>query len=126
MIHDGPLPYAVHGILEYVIGALLIAAPFLLGYSDQGAATAVSIVGGVVVLGLAASTRGPTSLNNAMPVSVHVLADLALGAIFIASPFLFGFSSEGSPTALFIALGVLQLLGVIATRYPPGAGSAKT
>jgi hypothetical protein len=121
VIHDGPLPYAAHGILEYVVGALLIAAPFLLGFTDQGAATAVSIVGGVVVLGLAASTRGPTSLNNAMPVSVHVLADLALGGVFIAAPFLFGFSDNGSPTALFIALGVTMLLGVVATRYPGGA-----
>jgi len=118
VIREGPLPYAVHGILEYVIGMLLIAAPFLLGFTDEGAATAVSIIGGVLVLGLAASTRGPTSLNNAMPVSVHVLADLALGALFIAAPFLFGFSDDGRPTALFIALGVLTLLGVIATRYP--------
>ena len=118
MIHDGPLPYAVHGIVEYIVGVLLIAAPFLLGFTDQGAATAVSIIGGVVMLGLAASTRGPTSLNNAVPVPVHVLGDLALGAVFIASPFLFGFSDEGSPTAFFIALGVVMLLGVIATRYP--------
>jgi hypothetical protein len=123
VIHDGPLPYTVHGVLEYIVGVLLIAAPFLLGFTDQGAATAVSIIGGVVMLGLAASTRGPTSLNNAVPVPVHVVADLALGAVFIASPFLFGFSDEGSPTAFFIALGVLMLLGVIATRYP---GAAKT
>jgi len=118
VIHDGPLPYAVHGIVEYIVGVLLIGAPFLLGFTGQGAATAVSIIGGVVVLGLAASTRGPTSLNNAVPVPVHVLGDLALGAVFIASPFLFGFSDEGSPTAFFIALGVVMLLGVIATRYP--------
>jgi hypothetical protein len=118
VIHNGPLPYAIHGLLEYVVGILLIVAPFVLDFSGEGAATAVSIVAGVVVLGLAATTRGPTSLNNALPVSVHVLADLALGAVFIAAPFLFGFSDKGSPTALFIALGVLTLLGVVATRYP--------
>jgi len=123
VIHGGPVPYAVHGVLDYVAGLLLIAAPFVLGYSQLGAPTAVSIVAGVFVLVLAASTTGPTSLNDALPVSVHVLADLGLGALFIAAPFLFGFSDEGRPTALFIALGIVEVLGVIGTRYPRGESS---
>ena len=117
------MPYAVHGLLDYVVGGLLIAAPFVLGYSQLGAPTAVSIVAGVVVLALAASTTGPTRLKVALPVSVHVLADLTLGGLFIAAPFLFGFSDEGRPTALFIALGVVEVLGVIGTRYPRGESS---
>jgi hypothetical protein len=123
VIHEGPVPYAVHGLLDYVAGVLLIAAPFVLGYSGLGAPTAVSIIAGVVVLILSASTTGPISLNDALPVSVHVLADFALGALFIAAPFLFGFSDEGKPTALFIGLGVAEVLGVIATRYPRGESS---
>ena len=35
----------------------------------------------------------------------------------IASPFLFGFSDESTPTAIFIAAGVLHLLLTIGTRF---------
>jgi len=40
-----------------------------------------------------------------------------LAAVLIASPFLFGFSDESTPTAIFIAAGVLHLLLTIATRF---------
>ena len=117
MIHNGPIPYFVHGVLDYLAGVLLIVAPFLFGF-DSGAATAVSIIAGVLVLGVAASTDGPTSLTNAIPVSVHVILDLGLAVLAIAAPFLFGFSDESAPTAFFIAFGVFEVLAVIGTRFP--------
>jgi VIT1/CCC1 family predicted Fe2+/Mn2+ transporter len=126
VIHNGPIPFFVHGALDYLAGALLIVAPFLFGF-DSGAATAVAIVAGVVVLVVAASTDGPTSITRSIPVSAHVLLDLAAAAVFIAAPFLFGFSGETAPTAFFIALGVLEILVVIATRFPGQArGKPKT
>jgi hypothetical protein len=83
----------------------------------------VSIVAGVLVLVVAASTDGPTSLTNSIPVPVHVLLDLVAGGLFVAAPFLFGFSSEGPPTAFFIGLGVLFVLIAVGTRYPRQARS---
>lgn len=118
MIHNGPIPYFVHGVIDYLAGALLIVAPFLFGFTDRGAATAVSIVLGVLVLIFAASTDGPTSLVNSIPVPVHILFDIGVGVLAIASPFLFGFSGDGTATPFFIAFGVVDLLVVIATRFP--------
>jgi hypothetical protein len=118
VIHQGPVPYVVHGMLDYLVGALLIGAPFLLGFTDIGAATAVSIVSGVVLLAVAAASDGPTSLVNSIPRSAHIMLDVGIGAFFIAAPFLFGFSDEGKPTAFFIVLGVCGVLSVIATRFP--------
>jgi SPW repeat-containing protein len=118
VIHNGPIPYFVHGVIDYLAGALLIVAPFLFGFTDRGAATAVSIVLGVLVLIFAASTDGPTSLVNSIPVPVHILFDLGVGVLAIASPFLFGFSGDGTATPFFIAFGVLDLLIVIGTRFP--------
>ncbi len=34
MLREGPIPRLVHGLLEYVVGVFLIAAPFLLGYDE--------------------------------------------------------------------------------------------
>ncbi len=116
MMRDGPIPLFVHGVIEYVAAALFIAAPFLLSF-DSGTATALSIVIGVVVLGLAASTDGPTSLVDQVPRSAHVALDYVLVVLLIALPFLAGFSDETTPTAFFIVIGVAHLLITIGTRF---------
>ena len=124
MLRQGPIPRSVHGILDYGYAALLIAAPFLLGFTDVGAATAVSIVAGLVVLLAAAITKCfPTSVIKSLPVQGHLTLDFALVAALIASPFLFGFSDEGTPTAFFIVAAVLALLVTLATRWLPEKGA---
>jgi hypothetical protein len=106
----------MHGAIEYAAGVLLIASSFLFGFKS-GAAVAVSIVAGILVLVIAASTEGASSLVNSIPISVHVLLDYALAAVLIASPFLFSFTGESAPTAFFIVLGVAHLLVTIGTRF---------
>ena len=125
VLRQGPLPRFLHGIIEYVAGAAFIAAPFVLGFEND-TATAVSIVVGVLVLIIAATTEGATGLVNQIPLPAHVVLDFLLAAFLIAAPFLFGFSDEGEPTAFFIAVGVLHILVTIATRFvkdEPGTAS---
>ena len=116
LIHEGPVPLFVHGALEYVAGIAFIAAPLFLAY-ESGAAVAISIVVGIIVLLIAATTEGPTSLVNAMALSAHVVLDYVLALFLIAAPFLFDFGGETAPTAFFIALGVIHLLVTIGTRF---------
>jgi len=116
MLRQGPISRFVHGVIEYVAGVLLVAAPFIFDF-ESGAATALAIVAGVVVLGVAASTEGQTGLTAVIPTSVHVMLDFALVAVLVAAPFLFGFSGESAPTAFFIILGVAHLLITIGTRF---------
>jgi len=116
MLRQGPIPRFLHGVIEYAAGVLLIAAPFLFAFKAD-AAVAVSIVAGVIVIAIAASTDGPSSLVNSIPVSAHLLLDFALAAVLIAAPFLFGFSGEAAPTAFFLVLGVAHLVVTIGTRF---------
>lgn len=116
MLREGPIPLPAHGLLEYGAGALLIAAPFLLGF-DSDAATAAAIVTGVVVIAVAATTDSPTSLVKQIPRTIHAGLDYALVVFLIAAPFAFDFSDDGAATALFIALGVVHLLVTIGTRF---------
>ena len=115
-MRDGPIPLLAHGVVEYLAAAVLIVAPFVLGF-DSGSATALSIVLGVVILAIAAATDGPTSLINQIPRPAHVALDYVLVVVLIALPFLAGFSDETAPTALFIVLGVAHLLVTIGTRF---------
>ena len=116
MFKQGPVPAFVHGVIEYLAGALFIAAPFLFSFDDD-TATAVSIVAGVVILVVTASTALPTGLIKSIPVHAHAILDIAMAAALIAAPFLFGFSDDGTATAFFIVLGVVHLLLTIATRF---------
>jgi hypothetical protein len=120
VLGQGKLPTWAHGLLEYGAGALLLVAPFLFAF-DAEAATAVSIVLGLGVIVLAALTANWTGLARVIPLGVHVLFDFALVAVLVASPFVFGFSDDASPTAFFIILGVWHLLLTIATRFRPAA-----
>jgi hypothetical protein len=116
MFKQGPVPAFVHGVVEYLAAALFIAAPFLFAFDDD-TATAVSIVFGVLILVVTASTALPTGLIKSIPVQAHAVIDFGLAAVLIAAPFLFGFSDDGTATAFFIVLGVVHLLLTIATRF---------
>jgi hypothetical protein len=116
MVKQGPIPAFIHSLVEYLAGAALIAAPLLLDYK-HGAATAVSIILGVLVLFLVATTTSTMSLINQVPLSMHIVFDYVIAAVLIASPFLFSFSGESTPTAVFLIAGVVWLLMSIGTQY---------
>ena len=123
MLGEGPIPAPVHGILEYLVRVLFIAAPFLFDF-DSSIAVGISVALGVFVLALTATTRWSTSLVKSVPIGVHVALDVALAIFLIAAPFLFGFRSEATPRNLFLALGVVHLLVTIGTRFPTGSSEA--
>ena len=116
MFRQGPIPPLVHGILDYLVGAALVAAPFVLGF-DGGAPTAASVVLGVALLIIAGSTQLPTGLVHSLPAALHALLDYAIAAAAIAAPFVLGFSGDRTATPALVAIGVLQLLQTLATRF---------
>jgi hypothetical protein len=118
MLRQGPISAFMHGVIEYIAGALFIAAPFLFGF-DSDAARAASIVVGVAVLVITASSDLPTGLSKSLPVTFHAILDVLLAGFLIAAPFLFNFSDENGPTAFFIILGIVHLLLTIGTRFLP-------
>jgi hypothetical protein len=113
---QGPIPAFVHGIVEYLAAILFIAAPFIFTF-DEDTPTAVSVIVGVLVLIIAASTAWRTGLIQSIPVQAHVILDYVLAIFLIASPFILGFSDDGTAAAFFIAIGVVHLLLTIATRF---------
>jgi VIT1/CCC1 family predicted Fe2+/Mn2+ transporter len=51
------LPVSVHIVLDYALAAVLIASPFLFGYSDESAPTVFFIALGIVHLLITVATR---------------------------------------------------------------------
>jgi hypothetical protein len=123
VLRQGPFSTFVHGAVEYAAAALFIVAPFLFEF-DSDAATAISIVVGVAILVVTASSELPTGLAKVIPVTIHMVLDIVVAAVVIAAPFLFGFSGERGATAFFIVLGILHLLLTIGTRFLPARAVA--
>jgi hypothetical protein len=119
MLRQGPISVTLHSVLEPLFAALLVAAPFLFGFHDRGAPTAVAIVAGLGVLVVGMSTCWRVSLIKAIPLSAHLMLDFGVAALLIASPFLFGFDDHTGATTFFIVAGVGDLLAALGTRWFP-------
>ncbi len=70
-----------------------------------------------MILAIAATTEGPTSLVNSLPLTAHIALDYVLAVFLVAAPFVVGFDNETAPTVFFIAIGVTHLLITIGTRF---------
>jgi SPW repeat len=118
-VRRAPIPLDVHAAIEPFVAVVLIAAPWLFGFSDVTSATVISIVVGAAMLMAGAATQWRYSLVKLIPLRVHFLADLALGAVLILSPFVFGFLDEGGAARFTLIAGVLELLTALGTRWEP-------
>lgn len=107
-----PITSRAHAMLDYPLGVLLIASPWILGFSDAGgAAVAVPIVVGAVALGQSLVTDWELSVADLMPLPAHLAMDVVAGVVLAVSPWLFGFSDEGTNAWLPHLLVGLGLIG---------------
>ncbi|ETX28950.1 SPW repeat domain-containing protein [Roseivivax isoporae] len=81
-----------HAVIDYVVGVLLILAPFLLGFANGGAAMWVPILLGAGILLYSLVTAYRYSVAKVIPLSVHLGLDAAGGLLLLVSPWLFGFA----------------------------------
>src|SRR5215213_2483256 len=82
----------VHGVLDYLVGVLLIAVPWILGFDGTGAAQWVPVILGVAAIIYSLLTRYELGMARVIPMSVHLWLDALSGLLLAASPWLFGFS----------------------------------
>src|SRR4051812_3977763 len=113
----GLISVNAHAVLEPIAALALIAGPWIFGFSDVGAATAVSIAVGGLMLVSGSMTRWRYSLIKVISLETHFAGDLILGAVLMLSPFVFGFIDEGGAARFTIIMGGLELLASLATRW---------
>ena len=113
----GPLPLSAHQAIEPIAALLLIAAPWIFGFSDNDTATTLSVIIGVVVLVTGMSTRWRMSIVKLIPLRTHFMMDVGVGLALIVVPFIAGFSDHGGATRFFVIAGVLELGTALMTRW---------
>lgn len=86
------IPTRVHGVIDYLTGALLIVAPWLLGFANGGAEQWVPVILGIVVIVYSLMTDYELGIAKLIRVPVHLMLDMGGGLLLLVSPWLFGFS----------------------------------
>ncbi len=103
----------LHGVLDYVAAAGLIVLPFLL---DLGAhsplAARLSVIAGIGLVAYSLATDYAFGVFGLVPFRVHLMLDLAAAIAFVAAPFVFGWSGIVLGYYLFMAAGVLAVVGL--------------
>jgi hypothetical protein len=130
------IPTKFHAPLDYVVGAALIAAPWIFQFSEHTAATIVPIGLGIGLIAYSSFTNSELGVWKVAPMAVHNLIDIAAGTVLAASPWIFGFADEAANVwvphlivgiaAIFLGLTTVQQGGYSysrsATRSTTAAG----
>jgi SPW repeat len=115
------IPTQFHGILDYAMGALLIVAPYLLGFADGSAAQYVPQAVGLATLLMSLITDYELSVAKLIPMPVHLGVDAASGLLLAASPWLFGFADRVFWPHL--VLGLAEVGAALLTQTHPHAAN---
>jgi hypothetical protein len=111
------IPTRIHGFLDYGIGVLLIASPWLLGFAVGGAETWVPVAIGILIIAYSLMTDYELGLVRRIPMSIHLWLDGLVGIFLAWSPTIFGFS--GLVWVPHVLLGSLALFAALFTQPRP-------
>lgn len=106
----------IHGYLDWFMGILLIALPFILDFPD-GAATYIPIILGACTILLSIMTDYELGMAKVISMKTHLGIDMLAGVLLLASPWLFGFSEEVKWP--FVILGIAELGAALMTSKKP-------
>ena len=111
------VPTRVHGIADWLMGALLVALPWLLGLDRSGPEAWVPMTLGAAALLVTFFTDHELGVVRRIPMPAHLAVDGAAGALLAASPWLFGFADR--VWLPHVVLGLTEIVAAFVTRTTP-------
>jgi len=115
------IPTKLHAPLDYIVGVVLIAAPWIFQFSEHTAATVVPIVLGIGLIAYSLFTNYELGVWKVAPMAVHNLIDIAAGTLLAASPWLFGFADESANVWLpHVVVGLAAIFLGLTTKQAGG------
>lgn len=98
-----------HGIIDYTMGALLIASPWLFGFYKGGAETLFVVLPGIVVIAYSLITNYEFGLTHSLPLGINLLLDLLVGITLICAPGLMGFADTIQTPHILMGIAMVLL-----------------
>jgi hypothetical protein len=117
------IPTKMHAAMDYTVGVLLIAAPWIFQFADEsGAAKWISIIAGAgIILQSAITNYEGGFLGHALSMRMHLATDAIVGIFLAVSPWLFGFADEGANAWVpFLVIGLGEIAAAAVTNPLPG------
>lgn len=114
------IPTRVHGVIDYVTGSALMAAPELFRLKDVPASALAPRLAGGGATAYSLATDYELGVVKALPMKAHLALDAASGALLAASPWLFGYAKAGRRYWLpHTTVGAFEILAALTTKTQP-------
>ena len=120
------LPTMIHGVLDYLVGLLVIVLPFALRL--QGSQKWTLVAFGILVFAYSALTDYEMGLARFLRIRFHLLLDAAFGLAMLVTPWLLDFPANarwpnyvlGVLALVLVAVTDVRALGTAATNTSQG------
>ena len=111
------IPSTVHGVMDYLFGAVLVIAPWFMGYGYGGSVVWVAVLTGAWTILYSLFTRYELGLSKKITYRVHLWFDGLTGLFLIAAPWFFGF--HAITYIPYVAVGVFEIcVTLLSHPYP--------
>jgi len=107
----------IHGIMDYLMGPLLIAAPWLFDFANGGAETWVPVIIGIMILLQQIMSDNEVGVFKSISMATHLRMDFIIGIFLAASPWIFDFDEYVWEP--HVILGLMALAASLMTRSVP-------
>jgi hypothetical protein len=81
-----------HGVLDYLVGILLIASPWIFNFARDGAETWVPVILGAAAIVYSLLTNYEMGAFKTLSMRTHLNLDMLSGALLAISPWVFRFN----------------------------------
>ena len=121
------IPTKYHAPLDYIVGVLLIAAPWIFQFSGHTGPTVLSIVLGAGLIAYSLITNYELGVWKIAPMAVHNLIDIVAGGFLAASPWIFGFADQTANVWVpHLAVGLAAVFLGLTTKQQGGYAYRRT
>ena len=114
------IPTLVHGVIDYIVGLVVIALPFMLGF--QGATRLTLVALGIIAILYSLITDYELGAVRYLRVRFHLLLDIVFAVAMLALPSLLEFPPDLRWPNYLIGVAALVL---VATTEIRATGTAK-
>lgn len=111
------IPQSVYAVADYLLGAFLLAAPWVCGFDDHTPASAITMSFGAAIIVYSAFTDYQLAAIRRMPLPMHLALDAIVGGLLIGAPFMFGFADRTWIPHMVIGIVTASIAGVAALVY---------
>ena len=106
-----------HGLLDHILGFLLIGSPWFFGFDIGGSAQWTAIIVGAVIVLYSLVTHYEFGISSAVAMRTHLKLDFIAGFFLAISPWIFAFSDQ--VFVPYLTLGVFLVIMALASERKP-------